>query len=62
MKERYLKEAKAMLDVMVKSQPALIHPHHASEDTGRLLADFCAAFVRQYANHLEVLDQEQRPG
>ncbi|WP_371323351.1 hypothetical protein VX159_13210 [Dechloromonas sp. ZY10] len=62
MKERYLKEAKDMLDVMVKSQPALIHPHHASEDTGRLLADFCAAFVRQYASHLEALDKEPHTG
>jgi len=57
MSDSSLIDAKSMLDSLLKTQPGLIRDVVTSKGSGESVADFCAAFIRQYSEHLEHMAQ-----
>lgn len=61
MNEKSISEAKDALDLMLKSQPNLLAPKALNENSGKEIANFMAAFIRQYSGHLDAIRKDQSP-
>ncbi|MBA4142304.1 MAG: hypothetical protein H0X43_04690 [Nitrosospira sp.] len=55
------KEAVKLLQSMLREQTNMIQLKSCSRTSGVDLADFCAAFIRRYAENLARLDSNEYP-
>lgn len=53
-------DAENMLNTLLTKQPGMLSGLNPNEDSGKAIADFCAAFIRQYSEHLKKLNSESR--